>query len=338
MNSLKAVAAIGLSALAIGSAAAQDAASKPVGYETLDYGVGFTGLGVRLHQAPVTSGVIASADANSITVTDADFDALLTAGTDYVLEIENAKGIVQVVNSWAGEAITTPSDLSAEIVAGETTFTIRPIDTLESLFGSGTALNIAPGNGNSGGADQVWLSDGAGGYTKYYFDNFAPPTFASASWVNLETGAVEGADIPVLYPDGVVMNSPAGGSVVVTGSVKLTATELTLFQGFTFVSSVAPAGADLTTAFGADADSLSIAPGNGNSGGADQVWIQNDAGAYDKYYFDNFAPPTFASASWVKIGDGAIDGATIGLPAGIVINSPTGGNVTQGVPSFYSTL
>lgn len=336
MNSLKAVAVIGLSALAIGSAAAQDAASKPVGYETLDYGVGFTGLGVRLHQAPVTSGIIASADANSITITDADFDALLTAGTDYVLEVENDKGIVQVVETWAGSTITTPSDLSAEIVAGETTFTIRPVDTLESVFGSGTTVAIAPGNGNAGGADEVWLSDGAGGYDKYYFDNFAPPTFASASWVKIGEGVVDGSDVNLLYPDGIVVNSPAGGSLVVTGSVKLTSTEISLLQGFTFVSSVAPAGATLSTAFGADGSAISA--GNGNAGGADEIWIQNVSGDYDKYYFDNFAPPTFASASWVQIGGDAIDGSTISLPSGIVVNSPSGGNVTQGVPAFYAGL
>lgn len=338
MNSLKAVAAIGLTALAISSAAAQDAASKPVGYETLNFGVGFTGVGIRLHQAPVTSGVIASADGTSITVAGADFGALLTDDTDYVLEIEGDKGIVQIINTWAGGVITTPSDLSAEIVADVTTFTIRPVDTLESVFGSGTELAIAGGNGNVNGADQIWLSDGAGGYTKYYFDNFAPPQFTSSSWVEIGAGSVSGDAVNLVYPDGIVVNSPNGGSIVVTGSVKLSPTELALLQGFTFVSSVAPAGADLTTAFGADGASLTLASGNGNINGADQVWVQNESGDYDKYYFDNFAPPTFASESWVQIGTGAIDGTTVSLPAGFVVNSPAGGNVSQGVPSFYSEL
>ncbi|MDB4436173.1 hypothetical protein N9139_01730 [Akkermansiaceae bacterium] len=336
MNSLKAVAAIGLSALAISSAAAQDAASKPVGYETLNYGVGFTGVGIRLHQAPVTSGVIATADATSITVTGADFGALLADGSDYVLEIENDKGIVQVVNTWSGEVINTPSDLSAEVAAGVTTFTIRPVDTLESVFGSGANLAVAAGSGNVNGADQIWLSDGSGGYDKYYYDNFAPPSFTSASWVQIGTGSVSGDAVNLVYPDGIVVNSPAGGSLVVTGSVKLSATELSLLQGFTFVSSVAPAGADLTTAFGVDG--AAIAPGSGTINGADQIWVQNDSGDYDKYYYDNFAPPTYASASWVQIGSGAIDGTTVALPAGFVVNSPAGGNVTQGVPSIYSSL
>ncbi|MDA8980696.1 hypothetical protein N9889_00865 [bacterium] len=336
MNSLKTAAAIGLTALAISSAAAQTA-SKPVGYETLNYGVGFTGLGVRLHQAPVTSGVIASADATSITVTGVDFGSVLTADADYVLEVENAKGIVQVVNVWAGETITTPSDLSAEVEAGVTTFTIRPVDNLVSLFGAAGSLNVVAGNGTSDGADQIWLSDGAGGYDKYYFDNFAGPNFDQTTWVKIGTGVVDGADINILYPDGIVMNSPAGGSVVVTGSVKLGPTELTLLQGFTFVSSVAPAGANLVTSFGTSG-SLNVAAGNGNTDGADQIWIADGAGGYDKYYFDNFAGPNFDQESWVKIGSGFLDGSTIEIPAGFVVNSPQGGNVTAGVPSFYATL
>ncbi|MGJ8695507.1 MAG: hypothetical protein ACSHYF_04265 [Verrucomicrobiaceae bacterium] len=344
MNSLKAVAAIGLSALAIGSAAAQDAASKPVGYETLDYGVGFTPVGLRLHQAPVTSGVIASADATSITVTGADFGALLTSGTDYVLEIENANGVIQIVNTWAGETITTPSDLSGEVVAGTTTFTIRPVATLNSVFGSNDAeVTIAKGGGNPGTADQIWLSDGAGGYNKYYFDSFAPPTFASASWAQIDaaggSAAVDGGAINLVYADGIVINAQASGSHVVTGSVKLGATELELQSGFTFVSSVAPAGATLQTAF---PDGGTLVQGGGNPGTSDQIWVQNAAGGYDKYYFDAFAPPTFSAPSWAQIdaagGSAAVDGATVSLPAGYVINSQGGGNVTQGVPSYYSSL
>lgn len=355
MNSFKAVAAMGLSALAIGAAAAQDAASKPVGYETLDYGAGFTPLGIRLHDAPVTSGVIASADATSITITDADFTALLDADTEYVLEIENANGVIQVINAWDGASITTPSDLSGEIVAGETTFTIRPIGNLNSVFGAAAAdVSLAQGGGNPGTADQVWVSDGQGGYNKYYFDAFAPPTFASSSWTLIDPDnangfgavAVDGAAVNILYSDGIVMSSQAGGATVVTGSVKLTSTELALGPGFTFVSSVAPAGASLVTAFGATSDEVELVEGGGNPGTADQIWIQNASGDYDKYYFDAFAPPTFATASWTLIdpsnangfGAVAVDGATISLPSGYVISSQAGGNATQGVPSFYSEL
>lgn len=344
MNSLKAVAAIGLSALAIGSAAAQDAASKPVGYETLDYGVGFTPLGLRLHQAPVTSGVVASADANSITVTDADFDALLATGTNYVLEIEGAKGIIQIINAWAGSAITTPSDLSGEIVAGETTFTIRPVDTLESVFGSSTAVSIAAGNGGAGGADEVWVPKAGGGFDRYYYDNFVPPNFTSPSWAQITDAgevAVDGTAVQLVYADGFVMNSGAGGSFVVTGSVKLTPTEISLGTGFNFVSSVAPAGATLETAFTDAVAAMTLAAGNGGAGGADAIWVPNDSGSYDQYYFDNFAPPNFTDPSWAQItdaGEVAITGSEISLPAGYVINAVSGGNVGQGVPSFYSNL
>ncbi|MDB4412033.1 hypothetical protein N9170_01000 [Akkermansiaceae bacterium] len=349
MNSLKTAAAIGLTALAISSAAAQTA-SKPVGYETLNYGAGFTPLGLRLHAAPVTSGEIASVQADSITVTGADFGALLTAGTDYVLEIEDGSGIIQVVNTWAGETITTPSDLSAEVAVG-TTFTVRPVANLNSVFGSTSAeVNLVEGGGNVGTADQIWLSDGAGGYDKYYFDGFAPPNFNVQSWVKIDTSnanggfAVDGSSINIIYSDGIVMNSQAGGSHVVTGSVKLGATELTLLNGFTFVSSVAPAGQTLSSALGSTSNTVGFVQGGGNVGTADQVWIQQADSSYTQYYFDEFAPPNFDVESWVQIdtsnadGGFAVDGATIDMPSGYVVVSQTGGNVTQGVPSFYGSL
>ncbi|MDA7936041.1 hypothetical protein N9C01_01630 [bacterium] len=346
MNSLKTAAAIGLTALAISSAAAQTA-SKPVGYETLNYGAGFTPLGLRLHAAPVTSGEIASVQADSITVTGADFGTLLTAGADYVLEIENGSGIIQVVNTWAGENITTPSDLSADVAAGAT-FTVRPVATLDSVFGSAVAAGggVTAGNGGVGSSDQVWVPDGSGGYNKYYFDNFAPPNYDAASWVQLELGdgvdpKVDGAATNLIYADGIVMVAQNASSFVVTGSVKLTETELTILPGFTFVSSVAPAGATLDTAFGNPPSGLVV--GNGGVGSADQIWIQGAGGDYNKYYFDNFAPLDFTGASWVQLElagdvDPKVDGSTIDMPSGFVVVSQAGGNVTQGVPSFYANL
>ena len=347
MNSLKTAAAIGLTALAISSAAAQTA-SRPVGYETLNYGAGFTPLGLRLHEAPVTSGVIASVEVDSITVTGADFTALLTDGTDYILEIEDGSGIIQVVNTWAGEAITTPSDLSAEVAAGAA-FTIRPVATLNSVFGSTTEeVKLVSGGGNVGSADQIWLSDGSGGYDKYYFDDFAPPNF-NPSWAQIDVTnvngsfAVDGSTINLVYADGIVINSQEGGSHVVTGSVKLGSTELALLDGFTAVSSVAPAGQTLSSAFGSTVEGVALVQGGGNVGSADQVWIQQPDGSYTQYYFDAFAPPNF-EPSWAQIdvtdanGSFEVDGSEIDLPAGYVVSSQTGGNITQGVPSFYATL
>ena len=59
-NTLKTVAAVGLSALLVGSASAQSSVSQPVGYETLDLVPGFNYVGLRLHEAPVATGASVS--------------------------------------------------------------------------------------------------------------------------------------------------------------------------------------------------------------------------------------------------------------------------------------
>ena len=70
-NTLKAAAVVGLTALLVGSAAAQESKSKPVGYETITVPNGFSYAGLRLHEAPVASGEVASVPGGA-TVTVAD--------------------------------------------------------------------------------------------------------------------------------------------------------------------------------------------------------------------------------------------------------------------------
>ncbi len=355
MNSLKAAAAFGLTVLLANTAAAQNsAASSPVGYETLTFSSGFTPVGLRLHEAPVASGVITAVDDTSISASGTDFTSVLDADTEYVLEIEGDSGVIAVINTWAGSDITTPSSLVGEVTVNTTTFTLRPVATLATVFGAANSAGLATGSGSSAGADQVWVPDGSGNFNRYYFDLFAPPAFSDPGWVQtgqeggVADALVDAATINLVYADGVVMNSPAGGEFVVTGSVKLTNTELSVNPGFTFVSSVAPTGANLATAFGSEAVDTpditsSIATGSGSSAGADQIWVPDGSGNFNRYYFDLFAPPGFASPSWVQTGqDGAVDaavnGSTIELPSGFVVNSTAGGNVVQAVPGFYSTL
>ncbi|MGJ8695297.1 MAG: hypothetical protein ACSHYF_03205 [Verrucomicrobiaceae bacterium] len=315
--------------------------SKPVGFETISYGAGFTAIGLRYHEAVVSGGVTTSSTASSISVAGVDFSALLDSQKEYVLEIETAEGAIQVVNSWSGSTIVTPSDVSGLITAGTTTYSLRPVSTLASVFGATSAeVTLAKGGGGSGGTDQVWISDGAGGYLKYYFDEYAPPNYNVQAWVEIGSGIVDPATVNLVYADGFLINSQAGGGTIpVGGSLKLMPTELRLLNGYTFVSSMVPGLATLETAF---PDGGNLMGGGGQPNGAHQIWIPNGAASYEKYYFDYFAPPGYGSPSWVYLEpDGsltAVDGATVTLPSGYVISAPSAGNVTQGVPSFFSSL
>ena len=67
-TTLKAAAAFGLGALLMGSAAAQESVSKPVGYETLEINQQFNYVGLRLLGAPLATSTVATAENGAITL------------------------------------------------------------------------------------------------------------------------------------------------------------------------------------------------------------------------------------------------------------------------------
>lgn len=348
-------------ALATGAAFAATAYTTPVGYETNNYIAGFNPVGVRLHSSTVAAGTLTAVGASSVTDSSvADFATVLgTSGASgtYVLEINNGSGIYQLVTTWSGSDINVAANLTGEVSVGAS-YSIRFCDTLSSVFGAtNNVANSGAGLGAGGGGpasspsiDQIWVPDGSGGYNKYYYDSFAPPTFAAASWAKLDNSAfgataVDGSTVLLPYPVGVLINAKSVGSLVVTGEVKTEPSEIDVIVGFNVVGTVSPAGATLSSTYGAANESGLGAGGGGpaSSPTIDQVWVPNGSGGYDKYYYDNFAPPTFASASWAKLdnsafGATAVDGSTVSLPSAILFNAKTAGAVFQNVPSFYSNL
>lgn len=335
-KTLKVASTMGLTALLVGSAAAQESASKPVGYETLTIEDGFNYLGLRLHEAPVASGTITAIDADSIEDSAADFSAL--TGT-YILEIDNGSGIIQEVVNFNSTTEIPTDDLTGE-VAVDDSYTLRPVATLESVFGADGG-DLDAGNAGTGGADQVWIPDGTGGFDKYYYDNTNLTTFVAA-WTNADgsNAVVDPATISLVYTDGLVIVGAGGeNTFVVTGSVKLTETNFALSSGFNYVSSVSPAGSTLATMFGTDNESL-LDAGNAGTGGADQVWVPV-AGGFDKYYYDNTNLTTFV-ADWTNAdGGAAVDPATVSLDDAsglIIVNPGAAQSNSAGVPSFYGTL
>ncbi len=336
-KTLKVAAAMGLTALLAGSAAAQESASKPVGYETLTVANGFNYLGLRLHEAPVASGTITGVTAGSVSDDAADFSTL-AAGT-YVLEIDTAAGIVQEVTTFTDSTTIPTDDLTGAGVDGAS-YTIRPVATLASVFGAANESGLDEGFGGTGGADQIWVPTPSG-FAKYYFDAFSP-LGAAEEWVDISTNAgVDPATVSLFYTDGVILvgGGTDNNTFVVTGSVKLTASSYVINDGFNYLSSISPAGATLASMFGA-ANESGLSAGFGGTGGADQVWIP-EAGSFTKYYYDDFSP-LGATAEWVNAGDNSsVDATTVSLDdaSGIIIVG-TGGTQTAsvGVPSFYSTL
>lgn len=343
-TTLKAAAAVGLSALLVGSAAAQESKSKPVGYETIGVPTGFSYAGLRLHEAPVASGEVVSVPGGAtVTVADGVADALAD-GTAYIFEVTSgdAIGAVVTVDSFdaAADTVTLSEAAISDDFADGDTFTIRPAATLASVFGAANSAGLDSGFGGTGGADQVWVINESGGFDKYYYDDFSPGGF-SEEWVNADTNAsiTDPAGVSIIYTDGIILfGAGEENSFVVSGSVKLTPSSIVHDKGFNYFSSVSPAGATLASMFGTDAPGLG--QGFGGTGDADQIWVPNATG-FDKFYFDQFSPEGFAP-EWVNADTNAsVDPATVSLDdsSGFVINNDGGQAQTiLGVPDFYSTL
>lgn len=326
--------------------------SKPVGVETHRFGTGFTYIGIRHLRTEVAKGTILSVSPTSVSVGH-EVNGTLISGKTYVLEIENAKGVIQAVENWslvAGETvITTPSDLTSEITAGITTYRIRPASSLASIFGTSNLPNssgepvitLAAGNGGHGGADQIWIKSDGVSYHKYYFDNFAPPSFNDSAWVEVGGEAVSDPDSIIILPgDALVISSQnGGGSFAVGGVLKTTPTEVELNAGFSILSNLAPVGQSLQSAF---PDGHGLAHGAGGASTATEVWLPLQNGTFDKYYWDAYPFDenwNFLDAGWVKIGQvGTVDGSVVQLGHAYIIHSQSAGNLTQQVPSFYSGL
>lgn len=344
MNTLKAAAVVGLTALLVGSAAAQESKSKPVGYETITFPNGFSYAGLRLHEAPVASGEVASVPGGAtVTVADGVADALAD-GTSYIFEVTSgdAVGAVVTVDSFDADADTiTLSDDLSDNFADADTFTIRPAATLATVFGADNSAGIDAGSGGTAGADQIWVPNATGGFDKYYYDGFNTNSF-TATWTDGADGsAVTAADIAIIYTDGLIILGAGtdNNTFVVSGSVKLTGSSFALASGFNYISSVSPAGGTLASMFDPVAVS-GLVSGSGGTAGADQVWVPA-GGGFDKYYYDSFNTNTFG-ATWTNSDNGdAVDATAVSLDdaSGLVILNPGADKQTAGgVPEFYSTL
>jgi hypothetical protein len=327
-TTLKAAAVFGLGALLAGSAAAQESVSKPVGYETLDLVLGFNYVGLRLHEAPVSSGaVVGDPDGAVVTVTAGALEALVE-GQTYIFEVTSgdALGATVLVESFAGDTVTLVDDLSANLEA-DSEFTIRPSATIASVFGPNNEAGLDGGFFAAGG-DQIWVP-ADGGFVKYYYDG------GNSSWTNFETGAiVDGATIDLPYTSGmIIVDTGEPESLVISGSVKLTGTTFGLVGAgsFNYFSSVYPVGATLASFFGA-ANEAGLDGGFFAAGG-DQVWVPNAAG-FTKYYYDS------GVTSWTNFDTGAgVDAATVELPSSIIIvNDANDNNAAASAPAFYADL
>ena len=271
---------IGASASLAQTGTTPTAFSTPAGFVTHTLRAGqFNLIGLTLHEAVVVAGQLDSVNGTTLGDNDVDFTTALTDGTTYILEITNATsperiGTIQEVASWTANTFETGDDLGAQgLVAGDT-YQLRPAATLQQVFGEPAQIGASF---TEIGADVVWLPDGAGDFTRYFYQG-APLN----RWFNATTGNAVTEGIPIIYTDAffVQVRSTNDVDLVVTGNVKISNVNLAVFTGFNTVSGVFPVGSTLANSSlqaGLTASFTEI--------GADVLWLPDGAGDFTRYFY-----------------------------------------------------
>jgi hypothetical protein len=330
----------------MGSAAAQESVSKPVGYETITIDQQFNYMGLRLLGAPLATSTVATAENDAITLTSGT-----VADGPVIVEVidGDATGAVVEGTATAG-SISVPAGLLDNLEV-DNTVTVRAPQTLDSVFG--TPVRDLDGSGGPGAADLILIPDGLGGFTTYYY-NTGGFGGVGAGWKTVESdgSSVDVADpaaVTLVYTDGIIVqNRGDSNSIVVSGSVKTDPTVFTLTTQFNYLSTVYPAGATLSSMFDA-ADTPGILAagsidGSGGPGAADLVLIPEGNGF--KTYYYNTGGFGGAGAGWKEVdSSGAsidVTSTEVSLDSASSVIIQNRGATPQGVnfsqPAFYADL
>jgi len=310
------LAAVAASGLAFGQTPVT-AKTTPVGYVTESFKAGvFNLFGLTLQNSPVISGTFESAAGLVLTDTGANFPSVLTADTQYILEIGSGplQGAIQEIASSSGDGITLIQDISAQVPAG-TTYSIRAAATIAEVFGATNSAGLLPGAAST--ADVLWVPNGAGGFDQFYYAAAQPP-FLTAGWRQIGQGNTDKASVPLVYLDGMILQRRGSTdlSLVVSGEVKKTATSVaisgTAGSGFNYLASIFPVGSTLGNS------GLEASVTKGNSTSADIIWIPNGTGGYNQYYYATAQPPFF-TAGWKQVGGGNTDQAAAVISSGLIL-------------------
>jgi len=310
-------------ALSTGSLLAQSTAvTPPVGYRTETIQPGFNLIAPNLGNAVAASGALESGAAASVTDAEASFTTSLPGAGEYVLKLTSGAGagMATVVTATSDTELATNDDLSSVIAGGET-YEIRPSRTISDLFGAANEAGLTEGNTNDTGADIVWVPDGAGGFTRLYYNGTAGAGFGAigVGWKGATSGDDDKSAEPVYFTDGIFVQRFGGTplEVVFTGHVETTDSEVAVESGFNFTSRILPVDIALSDS-GLENE---LAQGNTNDLAADLVWVPDGAGGYNRYYYNGTAGAGFGAigVGWKGATSGDDDKSAELLTSGFVI-------------------
>ena len=274
----------------------------------------------------------------TLTDDDVDFDSVLTDGTTYILEITSGalSGTIQEVG-WNSPSITndivTGDDLGSDGLAAADTYQIRESASLFSVFGEDNSAGLLEDT-NITEADVVWLVNPSGAFDRYYYSPGGGFGGGVEGWRDSNGTII--SDISMVYADSFFVQSRSTEDVdlVITGAVKLTGTSFALDSGFNYISPTFPVGSNLENA-GLE-DSLTA---DTNITAADVVWIPNEAGSYERYYYNPGGGFGGGSASWRDANNDVVVASDILLTSGVIIQRRgVAINLDIDAPDEYSSL
>ena len=330
MTTLKSVAiAAGLASSAFGQAT-----SPVVGYETITLNAGINPVGIRLLEKPVVTGQLETIGEAGVTDADVDFSTLLDPEVTYILEIEDAVGILQIITQFSGGTLTTDEDLSGAVADG-TSYTLREASTIASVFGADNSAGLTSTTG-ADSSDQILVSNGIGGFdTYFFFDNGGTPALVLVDETS-EFGIVPAVPEDIILPNdqGILIVSPVANSLVVAGDLKTTPTSVPLSPGINAVSSQFPVSQTIESVFGAD-NSAGLTSTTG-ADSSDQILVSDGNGGFDTYFFfDNEGTPALVLVDETSaFGIVQATAADVELGSGYLVVSPGSNNFTHSAPQI----
>jgi hypothetical protein len=176
----------------------------------------------------------------------------------------------------------------------------------------------------------IYVPNGSG-FTQVFYSTLG----GFSGWLDAGTFA-DATDMPLNYVDGLIVNEKGANdiSLVVTGMVKTTSTNLPVSDAFTYLGTAYPVGATLGNSGLADSVSGSA---NADPSEADTVYLPKaDASGYDQYFFSTLA----GFDGWLNSSTFA-GAADVELTSGIIISQTGTGaafNATVTPPAFYADL
>lgn len=319
-------------AAATGFVQAQTAYTTPVGYTTQTLAANqFNLVGFNVLTPTLAAGTLTGVSGADVSDTDVDFTSTLPAGKMCVIEITSgtAAGTVQEFTSWAGDTITLPSAV-AGVAIGDS-YAVRVCPTVQELF----PVGFLAGAISAGNADKVWVPNGSGGYTIYWYKTTIAPTGWHTTSTGLDNTGQVTTDVPVPYIDGVlVQKGGVAKDLVLTGEVKKTESNSLIGTGFNLISVNPPAGLTLFTS-GLQAQLT----GAISAGNADKVWVPNGVGGYTIYWNKTTIAPTGWHTTSTGLDNTGQVLSDVNLPSAIFIQRGGAPKVIQiDVPASYSDL